>query len=128
MSCVARGGGEMICLGDVFLGDMALVGEGAWRGEIALGEAILGGGRAARGGDVAFGGEYVRGDPNVAGERNPVGDAEPGNGRPDRTFLVAIGVPAICSSSALKSRGTAEGSNPVDSGQRRIPKPTPVRC
>ena len=86
------------------LGRGLIFGDAALGGEVALGEATLGG-------DVIFGGEYARGEPRVCGDLNPVGEASDGNGMDDRALTLTGGVPAICSASALKSRGTADGSN-----------------
>ena len=90
-----------------------------------LGEGICGGERPD-GGDVTVGGEYERGEPSVAGERRPVGEPMLGNGMPERTVVATTGVPTVCSTSCLKSRGTADGSNPGIADHLLAPRPCPA--
>lgn len=92
-------------------GDGAFITEGEFCcGEVNFWGDCTCGGLAILNGEATFGGEYVLGEARVAGERNPVGDAIEGKGIAERAETFTDGVPATCSGSALKSRGTADGS------------------
>lgn len=101
----------------------AITGEGGpLRGEDTAGGDVTFGGVGIFRGEAVRCGEYVRGDPSVAGERSPLGDARDENGSPERPVVGMRGVPAVCSGSGLKSRGTAEGRRGcgISAGQWRL--------
>lgn len=114
-------------------GDGALIIGAEANGDDTLGGDGIFGGLSTLSGEATFGGEYVRGEASVAGERSPVGDAIDGNGIAERANTFTDGVPATCSGSVLKSRGTAEGSS-VEPGVYGVPachclrSPSPTRC